>query len=184
MGPQQEGAGLALPTTEGQQGPTVFDADSIVRLSITGSRNGGAVEQIDTYFNAQGQAVSGTTLLPLDGILPIDLSGVATGTQPLPSFPGSAYTAAMNAGDVAQAKEILAVHTQALTASESASTVEEGLINAGLQYAWDVGGYANVDDPERFVITRQDVILKRQSQNFNGSPRTLFTVSMASKFGG
>jgi hypothetical protein len=164
-----------------------LNPSDLIRVSITGSRGKGAVEQISTYFDGNGIALN-DNLSVKGGAVPLDVSAVAgaggDGSKP-PDFPTDSYQAAIAKGNTDEASDILKAHQQALTQFKAGgkSTVEDGIIDACLQYCYDHLKFSAVDDATKFVITRKDVVLSKEVQTISGMKRTVFEVRLASRFG-
>jgi hypothetical protein len=158
----------------------------LVKVSITGSRGGQAVEQVSALFNSSGLALTDDLQLK-KGAIPIDLSGVAGpggGVAIPPEVPTKEYQEALTQS-VDKAQEIVTAHQKALTQYKSGghATVEDGIIEAALRYCWDHLKFSPVDVPDKFVISRKDVVLSKENKYFKGLVRWVYEVRLASRFG-
>jgi hypothetical protein len=167
-----------LADLQSQGNPTLNSLD-VIRLHITGSRGGGPAEMVKGRFNWQGICVDefGT---PVPDVLPMDLSALGGGAVSLPEFPQAAYAAATTPQEKIQ---IMQVHQEALAAAQvngAASTVEEGLIKAALNYCYDNLGFSPTDVEDKYVVTAADVQLDKVSRPVGGKE---YTIRLASRFG-
>lgn len=172
-----------------QNGGAGLSVNDLIRLQLTGSRGGGPVEQVSAYFDIYGQALN-DDLTFKSGAIPLDLTalpavGGVGGVATKPTFPMVEYSAALNASDYDKASKILDVHKAALAAVQSGGTktVEDVVIDAGLQYCYEHLKYSPVDVADRFVVARSDVVLNKETKFLGGIARTVFTVRLASRFG-
>lgn len=158
----------------------------VIRLSITSTRGTGEVAQSTGLFLLDGTPVDGA-LQPRADVLPMKPVPEAEGGVSVPEFPQEEYQRAVEAKDFATAARVVEEHQNkmllAYQGGGASSSIEERVLNTVLDYCWHTLGYAPTDDPNRFVVTREDVVLVKATEVMEGQEVEVFTVRIASRFG-
>ena len=150
----------------------------IIRLEITGSRGGGPVGLAKGLFNFAGKCITECGD-EVEDMVALNFANIGVAAN-MPKFPQAEYDAC---GEDAKAKmAVMATHSAALASVSTAGGLNkhDGIVEAVLEYCYDSMNFSPTDVDNKYVVTKDDIVLTTDSLKDGG---TEYTVRLAAKFG-